>query len=153
MREVLFVCTANICRSPMADTIFNELARERGAVLRAQSAGVSALVGEEIAENSMKVLQEIGIPMDHEHRARQVSPELVGEADIILAMSSQHVAALRKQFPGEAGKIHKLPDYALGLSDAESISDPYGHSIASYRASVRQIFEYVEQALDRMQRA
>ncbi|TCJ19410.1 low molecular weight protein arginine phosphatase [Rubrobacter taiwanensis] len=150
MKKILFVCTANICRSPMASMLFNALARERGIAARAESAGVAALEGEQMAENSALALREAGVEPDPQHRARQVTGEMLREADLILTMSPQHAAAIRKLLGESPEKLYTLPEYAAGSPD--SISDPYGGSFSGYRASLRQILGYVEGALDRLQR-
>ena len=150
MQSVLFICTANICRSPMAEAIFNALASDRGLDLRARSAGVRALRDEPIAPNAGAALEEIGIYLEG-HRARQVSEEMLEEADLVLAMSPRHVAELRRVF-GDSFEAHTLPNYVDSLSGDEGIADPYGSTITAYRASVRQVFEYVELLLDRLQR-
>jgi protein-tyrosine phosphatase len=61
LKKVLFVCTANICRSPMAEAIFNALAEDRGLEFRAESAGVAALRDEPMAPNASAALEEIGV--------------------------------------------------------------------------------------------
>jgi protein-tyrosine-phosphatase len=152
MKKILFVCTANICRSPMAAALFNAFAPDLGVEARAESAGVAALRGEPMAPNSAAVLREIGVEPDEGHRGRQASREVLETADLVLTMSPQHAAALRRQFGSSAGKVYTLPEYAAGRDTQDSISDPYGHSISSYRASLRQISEYVEQALRRLER-
>src|SRR5918911_3965055 len=78
MKTILFVCTANICRSPMAEAIFNALAEERGLAWRAQSAGVAALIDENIAPHARTALEEVGIYAET-HHARQVSEEMLEE--------------------------------------------------------------------------
>src|SRR5215212_11146019 len=88
--QILFVCTANVCRSPMAEAIFNALAGERGLLWRAESAGVAALVDEDITPNARAALDEVGI-YANEHRARQVEEEILEEADLVLAMGPPHV--------------------------------------------------------------
>src|SRR5919107_6136253 len=95
--QILFICTANVCRSPMAEEIFNALAEERGLAWRAESAGVAALEGEDITPNARAALDEVGI-YANEHRARQVGEAMLGRADLVLAMSPRHVAALRGRF-------------------------------------------------------
>src|SRR5918997_5376204 len=111
-RRVLFVCTANVCRNPMAEAIFNALAEERGLAWRAQSAGVAALEGEDITPNARAALDEVGI-YTNEHRAWQVGEEMLGEADLVLAMGPRHVATIRRRFGGLPG-VYTLPEYALG---------------------------------------
>src|SRR5215204_892140 len=111
--QILFVCTANVCRSPMAEAIFNALAGERGLAWRAESAGVAALVDEDITPNARAALDEVGI-YANEHRARQVSEEMLEEADLVLGMGPRHVAALRGRFGDLSERVYALPQYALG---------------------------------------
>jgi len=150
-RQILFVCTANVCRSPMAEAIFNALAEERGLAWRAESAGVAALVGEDITPNARAALDEVGI-YANEHRARQASEEMLEEADLVLAMGPRHVATLHRRFGDLSERVYALPEYALGASPEEGIPDPYGQTMTAFRASVRQLLEYTEALVGRLER-
>ncbi len=150
-KQILFVCTANVCRSPMAEAIFNALAEERGLAWRAESAGVAALVGEDITPNARAALDEVGI-YANEHRARQVGEEMLEEADLVLAMGPRHVAALRGRFRDLSERVYALPQYALGAPPEEGIPDPYGQTMTAFRASVRQLLEYTEALVGRLER-
>jgi protein-tyrosine phosphatase len=151
IKQILLVCTANVCRSPMAEAIFNALAEERGLAWRAESAGVAALEGEDITPNARAALDEVGIYVG-EHRARQVGEEMLGEADLVLAMGPRHVATLRRRFGVLSERVYTLPEYALGASPEEGIPDPYGQTMTAFRASVRQILEHVEGLVGRLER-
>lgn len=153
LKKVLFVCTANICRNPMAEAIFHALAEDRGLAFRAESAGTAALVGKTIAPNAAEALEEIGVyPGDH--HARQVDEAMLEGSDLILTMTPRHVRALRefRPDPGPAGheKVFTLPEYATGGPSDEMIPDPYGYTMSAYRSSVRQLLEYVEQLMERL---
>jgi len=150
-RRILFVCTANVCRSPMAEAIFNALAEERGLLWRAESAGVAALVDEDITPNARAALDEVGI-YTGEHRARQVSEEMMGEADLVLGMGPRHVATLRRRFGDLSERVYALPQFALGAPPEEGIPDPYGQTMTAFRASVRQLLEYTEALVGRLER-
>ena len=152
MKKVLFVCTAGVCRSPMAAAIFDAFAEDRGLPFRAESAGVAALEGRPIAPNALLALEEVGIyPQDH--RARQVSGAMLEEADLVLAMRPRHVAALNERFGSPSdNKLYTLPEYASGVPSEEGISDPYGHTITAHRASVRQLLECIERVVGRLER-
>jgi protein-tyrosine phosphatase len=150
-KQILFVCTANVCRSPMAEAIFNALAEESGLPYWAASAGVAALEGEDITPNARAALEEVGI-YTREHRARQVGEAMLGEADLVLAMGPQHVATLRRRFEGLTQRVYALPEYALGAPPEEGIPDPYGQTMTAFRASVRQLLEHIEGLVKRLER-
>src|SRR3954452_5993547 len=128
MKGLLFVCTANLCRSPMAEAIFNALAEDRGLSFRAESAGVAALEGEPAAPKASEALEEAGIYVAG-HCARGVSETMIEEADLVLAMTPRHVAELRRLFRGSSHKVYSLPEYANCAPSEEGISDPYGCSM------------------------
>ncbi len=150
--KVLFVCRANVCRSPMAEAIFNALAEDGDLPLRAASAGVAALLDEEMAPNSRAVLEEVGIHAGV-HRARQVDESMLREANLlVLAMSTRQVETLRRRFGAPSGQVYTLPEYALGASPQEGIPDPYGHTMTAFRASVRQLLDCVDGLVGRLER-
>ena len=151
-RKVLFVCRANVCRSPMAEAICNALAEDGDLPLQAASAGVAALAGEDMAPNSHAALEEVGIYLRGRHRARQVGEAMLREADLVLAMSPQQVAALEQRFGAPPGRVYALPEYALGAPPEEGIPDPYGHTMTAFRASVRQLLECIDGLVGRLER-
>jgi protein-tyrosine phosphatase len=120
---VLFGCTANVCRSPMAEAIFDSPASEADLPWKARSAGVAALVGEPIAPRAEALLRELGVPTEGD-RARQVDKTILEEADLVPAMSQQHAATLGRVFAGPSAKVHTLLGYARGVPTVEGIPNP-----------------------------
>ena len=150
MKKILFVCTANVCRSPMAEAMFNALAEDRGFDSRAESAGVRALKDEPITPNASAALEEAGIYAGG-HRARQVSETMLKEVDLVLAMEPRHVAELRRVF-GDSFEVHILSGYVNGISGDEGVPDPYGSTMTAYRATARQLLEYVDLPLNHLEK-
>jgi protein-tyrosine phosphatase len=151
-KRVLFVCTANICRSPMAEAILNALASDMGVPVEARSAGTAALVNEPITPHAEAALEEVGVYAKG-HRARQVDAAMLEEADLVLAMTPEHAATLRRLSPDSADRVHTMMGYAYGVPGGEGIADPYGQSMAVYRASARRIFECVQSLVPRLRAA
>jgi protein-tyrosine phosphatase len=143
VKTVLFVCTANVCRSPMAEAIFNALAEDKQLHFRARSSGVAALENEPMTPNARAALEEVGIPAGH-HRARQVTESMLREADLVLALSPRHTAELQRRYCGLSHKIHTLPRYASGAPGEDGVADPYGQTMTAYRASVHQLVGYID---------
>ncbi len=150
MEKVLFVCTANICRSPMAAGLFDALVEDRGLTFQAQSAGTAALVGKPAAPYTHQVANELELDFDG-HRARQVDETMIRDADLVLTMTPQHRDTLRRNFEDSKEKIYTLPEYSAG-DPLGGIADPYGHSIGTYRASAQEILHYVELVVERLER-
>ncbi len=148
MKKVLFVCTANICRSPMAEAVFDALAEDGDLPFRAESAGTAALKGKTIAPGALAALEEAGI-YPGAHRARQVDEAMIEGAELVLAMTPQHAATLRRIGGNPARGIYALPEYAMGAAD-QGIPDPYGLTMTAYRSTLRQIYEHLERVVGRL---
>jgi protein-tyrosine phosphatase len=149
VKKVLFVCTANVCRSPMAQELFNALAEDEGLPFRAESAGTAALEGRPMAENALAALEEAGVYPRETHSARQVSAAMIEGAELVLAMTPQHAATLRRTGGGPPRGIHTLPEYTTGVAGG-GIADPHGLTMAAHRSTLRQLYEHVERVADRL---
>lgn len=107
--RVLFVCTGNTCRSPMAEGLFRRLSREAGLKVEIRSAGLAAFPGSAIAEHAATVLQERQASFDGSSTA--VTPELLAWADAVFVMTAGHKQALLSRSPEHVDKVHLLKEY------------------------------------------
>lgn len=131
-KTVIFVCTGNTCRSPMAAALFNYLFPDSN--FRAASAGLAAY-GECISENALRVLMERGVlptPANDytSHVSRTVDRDMLSGADAVIGITASHAMNLMFAFPEFASKISVMP---------RDISDPFGGDVSVYRRTLEDI--------------
>ena len=137
-RRLLFVCTGNICRSPMAQFLAERAAREAGLPLSAASAGVAAEVDWGIEPGAIKALASRGLK-NPSHSARQLDEAMLAAADEVYALTRAHRDIIASRFPASAAKVAVLRE-AAGLPGPD-VADPYGQSDAVYEACAARIEE------------
>ena len=148
--NVLFVCTGNICRSPMAEAIARRMIEEKGrSDIDVSSAGTAAAVGSPASEGAYLVGMEKGLDLSS-HMARQLTEEEVGRADLILGMSVPHVQ--RSQMMGGKGKSYLLGTYAGRDRDHSEVEDPFGGDLDDYRVTYDQLAALLEDVIARIVR-
>jgi protein-tyrosine-phosphatase len=146
--KILFVCTGNTCRSPLAEAIARKIAIDRGlADLEVASAGTSAWDGAAASDGALLVGMEHGLDLSH-HRAQLLSRELVAASDVVLAMGPHHLE--RVQALGGTNNAYTLTGYASHGKDERAISDPVGAELSVYRATYQELEREIRRALDRL---
>ncbi len=147
--NLLFVCTGNTCRSPMAAAVARDAVARRGwRHVAVRSAGLSALTGTPAAENAVRVVGERGLDLSG-HEARALTPELVEWADLVLGMSPSHLIGIADM--GGAEKAALLTDFVDGPRLGRPIEDPIGGDTETYRRTLDQVTEAVEGILRRLE--
>lgn len=126
-KKILFVCTGNTCRSPMAEVVFNFDYYDSGYI--AESAGIFA-DGSPMSDNAVTALEDDGYRVRERHISRSLTDELVKSSDIIVGISSSHAMQIIMNYPEAAGKVYAMPF---------DITDPYGGGIEIYKACLSDI--------------
>lgn len=130
MINVLFVCTGNTCRSPMAEGLFADLIRKwKIEVIRCESAGLAAFPGDAPSENAVKAAKEMGVDISS-HRSRQLSMPLAELTDLFVCMTPEHEEIIKSAIPDAKTTV---------LSGG--VSDPYCGDIWTYRKCVDKILD------------
>ncbi len=151
MKTVLFVCTGNVCRSPMAEGIFRHLTQGRRDI-QVLSAGIGATPGQTPSAYAVQAVKELGIDISRQ-RSRQLTADLVQQADYIFGMTHSHVDTVFLLYPQAAEKTFLLREFDDTLDIFEKdISDPIGGSYEVYlncrdqiEQGIASLFRFIDQ--------
>jgi protein-tyrosine-phosphatase len=147
--NLLFVCTGNTCRSPLAEAAAAAaIARRDWPHVRAASAGTAAVDGAPASVSALEVAAEHGLDLSN-HRSRSLTPELLDWADLILAMSASHLMTVSSA--GASEKAAMLTDFLEGDGLGEPVEDPFGGDLDTYRRAYARIADAMDGLFARLE--
>jgi protein-tyrosine-phosphatase len=137
MKTIVFICTANIARSPMAQILFNNKMVEMGLkkYYQAESAGSWGVDDIPAAIEGQQVMRQRGLDLSA-HRSRVVTQEIIENADLVLTMERGHKEALKIEFPEKSGKIFLLSEIVNTIYDIE---DPYNRGTEAFEETAQEL--------------
>lgn len=142
--RIMFVCTGNTCRSPMAEALL----KQKAAQIEVKSYGISAFPGSEMSQGAKEALKEKGIEVTH--KANNLSEEALEWATLVLTMAEAHKQMIVSYYPHMKEKVFTLKEYANG--ERGNVNDPFGGSLSVYRDTLQEIEALVDQVIEKLQK-
>lgn len=141
MDYIIFICTGNTCRSPMAEGLFRAHGGEQETGLAAASAGLFTQDGLPASDNAVTAAKELGADISA-HRSRMLTHEIAQSARYLVCMTGAHYDRVCELFPDCADKVFTLTQ--------RDVSDPFGGDLETYRRAAAEIDEGVRSIIGRL---
>lgn len=142
--KILFVCTGNTCRSPIAQAMASYLAGKMDVTIEADSAGLMVIPGSKVSKYSVDAVTEYGIDISS-HIPKAITSELLDNADLIITMTKAQKDLIIKSIPYYSEKVKNLGEYSIN----GDITDPYGADFNTYKECAMQIKDAIVSLYER----
>lgn len=143
MDEIIFICTGNTCRSPMAEGLFRAHGGEEATGLTASSAGIFTVDGIPVTKNAVTAAKEFGADIT-KHISRHLTTDMARNAKYLVCMTAMHYDTICARYPGSEPKL-----FTLLPTD---IIDPFGGDLDVYRRAAAQIDQGVQSIIERLRK-
>lgn len=146
MEKIIFVCTGNTCRSPMAERICQKLAMERNLNIEIKSRGISVFPLEPAQEYANEALKKYGLNLEG-HFSKQFADEDAQNNPLILTMTKQHKLYLLNHYPFLKDNVYGISEY---INESGDVIDPYGKSQEAYNACAKQLYSIIKIIVEKL---
>lgn len=151
MKKVMFVCTGNICRSPMAHYYFQKLANdfEKSEDFLVSSCGTNAYNGQKATEYAIKSMEKYGTDLNN-HRSTNIFDIPVEEYDYVFGLTLNHKKQILNSFPSLKNKVFTLIEFVDESSTNKDIDDPWGYGIEVYEDTAKKVVKFTKKVFEKL---
>lgn len=151
MKKIMFVCTGNICRSPMCEYYFQKLVNESGLEndFLISSCGTYANTGESSTINAIESMKKYGVDLN-KHRAKNIDDIDIENYDLILCLTLSHKNAVLGLYPSLKGRVYTLKEYIHPNEKYKNIDDPWGFNLNVYNECANEIVNSLDELLKKI---
>lgn len=146
--KVMFICTGNTCRSPMAQGLLEKMAKDREKQIEVYSCGTHAINGNTASSHAIEVMEKRGIDLT-KHRATNIKDANIYNMDYIFCVTQNHKDYVLQLYPELKGKVYTIKEYLKNVDKNQDIKDPWGYDVHTYEEVAQELENCIESMIDK----